>query len=78
MGLGFGAGMPIETALAGAALIVGGALSRRPEVRICLAHSGGGLPAMIGRLDKGAIIDGTPADSPDLPSRWPAGCGATR
>jgi len=65
LGLGFGAGMPIETALAASALIIGGALSRRPTVRICLAHGGGALPAMIGRLDKGATIAG----SPDLPSR---------
>ena len=69
LGLGFGAGMPTETALAAAALIAHGALARRPEVRICLAHGGGALPAMIGRLDKGAIIAGMPADSPDLPSR---------
>jgi aminocarboxymuconate-semialdehyde decarboxylase len=69
LGLGFGAGMPIETALAAAALITGGALSRRPAVRICLAHGGGALPAMIGRLDKGAIIAGLTADSPNLPSR---------
>jgi len=65
LGWGLGAGMPIETALAASALIIGGALSRRPTVRICLAHGGGALPAMIGRLDKGAIIAG----SPDLPSR---------
>ena len=69
LGLGFGAGMPIETAVAAAALIAGGALSRRPEVRVCLAHGGGALPAMIGRLDKGAILAGLTADSPDLPSR---------
>jgi aminocarboxymuconate-semialdehyde decarboxylase len=69
LGLGFGAGMPTETAVAAAALIAHGALKRRPEVRICLAHGGGALPAMIGRLDKGAIIAGMPADSPDLPSR---------
>jgi aminocarboxymuconate-semialdehyde decarboxylase len=69
MGVGFGAGMPIETALAAAALIARGALARRPEVRICLAHGGGALPALIGRLDKGATITGMPADSPELPSR---------
>jgi aminocarboxymuconate-semialdehyde decarboxylase len=69
LGLGFGAGMPIETALAAAGMIAGGALSRRPEVRICFAHGGGALPAMIGRLDKGAVIAGMSADSPDLPSR---------
>jgi aminocarboxymuconate-semialdehyde decarboxylase len=69
MGVGFGAGMPIETALAAAALIARGALARRPEVRICLAHGGGALPALIGRLDKGATINGVSADSPELPSR---------
>jgi aminocarboxymuconate-semialdehyde decarboxylase len=69
MGVGFGAGMPIETALAAAALIARGAFARRPEVRICLAHGGGALPAMIGRLDKGATIAGMSADSPELPSR---------
>jgi aminocarboxymuconate-semialdehyde decarboxylase len=69
LGVGFGAGMPIETALAAAALIARGALARRPDVRICLAHGGGALPAMIGRLDKGAIIAGMSVGSPDLPSR---------
>lgn len=68
-GIGFGAGMPLETGMAAAALIASGALTRRPGVRICLAHGGGVLPAMIGRLDKGALITGMAADSPDLPSR---------
>nr|WP_221218039.1 MULTISPECIES: amidohydrolase family protein [unclassified Mycolicibacterium] len=69
IGLGFGAGMPIETGLAAAALIGSGALARRPSVRLCLAHGGGVLPALIGRLDKGAMIGGTAPDSPELPSR---------
>jgi aminocarboxymuconate-semialdehyde decarboxylase len=69
LGLGFGAGMPIETALAAAALLVSGTLARRPGVRICLAHGGGALPALIGRLDKGAIMAGMAAESPELPSR---------
>ncbi|MGA9491867.1 MAG: amidohydrolase family protein [Mycobacterium sp.] len=69
IGLGFGAGMPIETAAAAAALITSGALLRRPAVRICLAHGGGALPSIIGRLDKGAIIAGMSANAPDLPSR---------
>jgi aminocarboxymuconate-semialdehyde decarboxylase len=72
LGLGFGAGMPIETAVAAAALIISGALSRRPGVRICLAHGGGALPAIIGRVDKAAVIAGIPVDSPDLPSRLAA------
>jgi aminocarboxymuconate-semialdehyde decarboxylase len=69
MGLGFGAGMPTETALAAAALIGSGALTRRPAVRMCLAHGAGALPALIGRLDKGALITGMAADSAELPSR---------
>jgi aminocarboxymuconate-semialdehyde decarboxylase len=69
MGVGFGAGMPIETSLTAAALIASGALTRRPEVRICMAHGGGALPAIIGRLDKGAILAGASAESGELPSR---------
>jgi aminocarboxymuconate-semialdehyde decarboxylase len=69
IGIGFGAGMPVETGMAGAALIASGALRRRPNTRICLAHGAGVLPALIGRLDKGARIAGEPADSPHLPSR---------
>lgn len=69
LGLGFGAGMPVETTLAAAALLAGGALARRPVARICLAHGGGALPALIGRLDKAAVMAGIPVDSPELPSR---------
>jgi aminocarboxymuconate-semialdehyde decarboxylase len=72
-GIGFGAGMPLETGMAAAALLTSGALARRPGVRICLAHGAGVLPAMIGRLDKGAAIAGVAAQSPDLPSRLAAG-----
>jgi aminocarboxymuconate-semialdehyde decarboxylase len=71
-GIGFGAGMPVETGMAAALLITSGALQRRPGVRLCLAHGAGTLPAMIGRLDKGALITGTPSTSPDLPSRQAA------
>jgi aminocarboxymuconate-semialdehyde decarboxylase len=71
-GIGFGAGMPVETGMAAALLITSGALQRRPAVRLCLAHGAGTLPAMIGRLDKGALITGTPSTSPDLPSRQAA------
>lgn len=67
-GIGFGAGMPTETGMAAALLIASGALLRRPGVRLCLAHGGGTLPAMTGRLDKGAVIAGSRADSPNRPS----------
>jgi aminocarboxymuconate-semialdehyde decarboxylase len=72
IGLGFGAGMPTETGLAAAALIGSGALARRPGVRLCLAHGAGTLPALIGRLDKGALIAGMAKESVDLPSRHAA------
>lgn len=68
-GLSFGAGMPLETALAAAILVTSGALVRRPAVRLCLAHAGGALPAILGRLDKGARMAGMAADSAELPSR---------
>ena len=71
-GIGFSAGMPVETGVAAALLIASGALQRRPGVRICLAHGAGTLPAMIGRLDKGALIAGMPSTSPELPSRQAA------
>lgn len=69
LAMGFGAGMPIETATAAAALLTSGALVRRPAVRLCLAHGAGALPAIIGRLDKGVQIGGMAADSAELPSR---------
>lgn len=69
LGIGFGLGMPVETAVAAAALLTSGAMHRRPAVRFCLAHGGGALPALMGRLDKGAVLSGASPDSHDLPSR---------
>lgn len=46
-------GNPLETALAGAALIFGGVLDRHPDARILLSHGGGALPWLLGRLDHG-------------------------
>jgi len=45
-------GYPMETALAVARLIFGGVLERH-EITLCLAHGGGCLPALRGRMDKG-------------------------
>ena len=45
-------GYPMETALAVARLIFGGVLERH-ELSLCLAHGGGCLPALRGRMDKG-------------------------
>lgn len=46
-------GYPAETALAAARLIFGGVLDRHPGLKVCLAHGGGCLPSVGGRLDLG-------------------------
>ena len=45
-------GYPMETALAVARLVFGGVLERFP-LTLCLAHGGGCLPALRGRMDMG-------------------------
>jgi aminocarboxymuconate-semialdehyde decarboxylase len=45
-------GYPMETALAVARLIFGGVLERH-DLALCLAHGGGCLPALRGRMDMG-------------------------
>jgi len=47
-----GLGNPFETAVAAARLIFGGVLDRFPRLQVCLAHAGGALPYLIGRLDR--------------------------
>ena len=44
-------GFPFETTTAVARLIVSGTLDRHPALRLLLAHSGGTLPWLAGRLD---------------------------
>ena len=46
-------GNPLETTIAAASLILGGVLDRLPNMKICLSHAGGYLPAAIGRFDHG-------------------------
>ena len=43
-------GNPLETAVAGAHLVMAGVLERFPRLRLVLAHGGGALPAVRGRL----------------------------
>jgi aminocarboxymuconate-semialdehyde decarboxylase len=45
-------GNPLETAVAGAHLVMAGVLERFPRLRVVLAHGGGALPAVRGRLRK--------------------------
>jgi aminocarboxymuconate-semialdehyde decarboxylase len=47
-----GLGNPFDTAVAAARLILGGVLDRLPRLQVCLAHAGGALPYLIGRLDR--------------------------
>lgn len=69
LGIPFGAGMPSETGIAAAGLLVSGALRRRrPGVRICLAHGGGTLPWLLPRLDKGERIKNASVAPDELPS----------
>lgn len=60
LGVGFGLGMPTETAAAGAGLVT--RPPRRPGVTVCLAHGGGALPQVLPRLDKGSSMA-----TPDAP-----------
>ncbi|HSN15128.1 MAG TPA: amidohydrolase family protein [Anaeromyxobacteraceae bacterium] len=53
-----GLGNPFDTAVAAARLILGGVLDRFPRLQICLAHAGGALPYLVGRLDRVARVRG--------------------
>lgn len=46
-------GMPSETSLAAASLILGGVIEKFPRLKICFAHGGGSFPFILPRLDKG-------------------------
>jgi aminocarboxymuconate-semialdehyde decarboxylase len=49
-------GHPVETALAAARLMLSGVLIKYPRVRLCLAHGGGVLPLLVGRLAHGSRV----------------------
>ncbi|HVB35507.1 MAG TPA: amidohydrolase family protein [Patescibacteria group bacterium] len=46
-------GNPFDTAIAACHLVFGGVLDRHPKLQINLAHGGGALPILIGRIDHG-------------------------
>jgi aminocarboxymuconate-semialdehyde decarboxylase len=46
-------GFPVDTAMAGASLILGGVIERHPKLRIGLSHGGGAMATLIGRLNQG-------------------------
>lgn len=49
-------GNPVETALAGARLILGGVLERYPNLKIILSHGGGALPGIFPRIAHGYSV----------------------
>jgi len=53
VGLGFGLGFPSATGTAAAHLAWSGILDRLPGLQVLLAHGGGTLPALVGRLTTG-------------------------
>lgn len=50
-------GNPFETAIAMSQLVFGGVLDRFPNLRLVLAHGGGAVPYVIGRLERGYVLD---------------------
>ena len=58
LGLGFGLGMPAETAVAAAGLLVSDLFDQVPGLRLYLAHAGGTLPSALPRLARGQQLAG--------------------
>ena len=49
-------GNPMETAIAAAHMAMAGVLERHPRLRVVLAHGGGGLPVVRGRLRRACAV----------------------
>jgi len=49
-------GFPIETTIFATQLVFSGVLDRCPHLKICLAHAGGVLPFLLGRLEHGQSV----------------------
>jgi aminocarboxymuconate-semialdehyde decarboxylase len=49
-------GYPMDSTLAAVQLLFGGVLDRFPGLKICLAHGGGVLPFLLGRLEHGQSV----------------------
>jgi aminocarboxymuconate-semialdehyde decarboxylase len=63
-------GNTTETAIAAAHLIFGGVLDTFPDLEIILPHSGGVLPILIGRLDRGFEVRPECTHLPHPPSHY--------
>jgi aminocarboxymuconate-semialdehyde decarboxylase len=60
-------GNPMETTVAASQLIMRGTLERHPRLKVVLAHGGGALPALIGRIDHSSRVRPEPALLLDQP-----------
>ena len=60
-------GFPFETTAAVARLILAGTLDRHPSLKLLVAHSGGCLPFLAGRLN--SCVEGEPALAASLEKR---------
>ena len=49
-------GNPLDTAIAGSRIILSGLLAKLPRLKIFLAHGGGHLPYVMGRIHQGYIV----------------------
>jgi aminocarboxymuconate-semialdehyde decarboxylase len=47
---------PLESTILAAQLVFGGVLDRHPSLKVCLAHAGGVLPFLLGRLEHGQSV----------------------
>ncbi|PBI86843.1 Amidohydrolase [Rhodococcus erythropolis] len=63
------AGFPMDTAVAVSRLVLGGVLERHP-MRIALAHGGGCVPSLTGRLDLGWSRKSVARTTPHPPSHY--------
>jgi len=63
-------GNTTETAIAAAHLIFGGVLDAFPSLQVCLPHSGGVLPVLIGRFDRGFEVRPECRHLPHPPSHY--------
>jgi len=63
-------GNPFDTAIAACHLIFSGVLDRHPKLQVCLAHGGGALPILIGRIDHGWQVRPETKHLPQAPSTY--------
>jgi aminocarboxymuconate-semialdehyde decarboxylase len=59
-------GNPFETTVTAGHMVGAGVMERHPDLRVILAHGGGALPALRGRLRRAATLQGRPDPEPSI------------